>query len=48
MTGDATLLELKEVDKSFGGLRVIADLDLVVKEHEIGRASCRERVYHPV
>jgi ABC-type branched-subunit amino acid transport system ATPase component len=35
VTGDATLLELKEVDKSFGGLRVIADLDLVVKEHEI-------------
>ena len=35
MTNDATLLELKEVDKSFGGLRVIADLDLVVREHEI-------------
>jgi branched-chain amino acid transport system ATP-binding protein len=35
VTGDATLLELKDVDKSFGGLRVIADLDLVVKEHEI-------------
>ena len=35
MTGDATLLELRTVDKSFGGLRVIADLDLVVKEHEI-------------
>ena len=29
------LLELRGVDKSFGGLRVIADLDLVVKEHEI-------------
>jgi ABC-type branched-subunit amino acid transport system ATPase component len=35
VTGDATLLELRTVDKSFGGLRVIADLDLVVKEHEI-------------
>ncbi len=35
MTGDAALLELRTVDKSFGGLRVIADLDLVVKEHEI-------------
>jgi branched-chain amino acid transport system ATP-binding protein len=35
VTDDAALLELKEVDKSFGGLRVIADLDLVVKEHEI-------------
>ncbi len=35
MTTDATMLELKEVDKSFGGLRVIADLDLVVREHEI-------------
>jgi branched-chain amino acid transport system ATP-binding protein len=35
MTGEATLLELRGVDKSFGGLRVIADLDLVVKEHEI-------------
>jgi branched-chain amino acid transport system ATP-binding protein len=35
VTGDATLLELKGVDKSFGGLRVIADLDVVVKEHEI-------------
>jgi len=35
VTGEATLLELKAVDKSFGGLRVIADLDLVVKEHEI-------------
>ncbi len=33
--GPATLLELKAVDKSFGGLRVIADLDLDVKEHEI-------------
>ena len=32
---DVTLLELRGVDKSFGGLRVIADLDLVVKEHEI-------------
>ena len=35
MTTKATLLELREVDKSFGGLRVIADLDLVVREHEI-------------
>jgi branched-chain amino acid transport system ATP-binding protein len=35
VTSDTTLLELREVDKSFGGLRVIADLDLVVKEHEI-------------
>jgi ABC-type branched-subunit amino acid transport system ATPase component len=35
VTDDATLLELKELDKSFGGLRVIADLDMVVKEHEI-------------
>ena len=35
MTGKATLLELRDVDKSFGGLRVIADLDLVVREHEI-------------
>jgi branched-chain amino acid transport system ATP-binding protein len=32
---NATLLELRAVDKSFGGLRVIADLDLVVEEHEI-------------
>src|SRR4029453_8416271 len=29
------LLELENVDKSFGGLRVIADLDLVVHENEI-------------
>jgi ABC-type branched-subunit amino acid transport system ATPase component len=29
------LLELQGVDKSFGGLRVIADLDLVVGENEI-------------
>ena len=35
MTSKATLLELRDVDKSFGGLRVIADLDLVVREHEI-------------
>jgi ABC-type branched-subunit amino acid transport system ATPase component len=35
MTSDAVLLELMDLDKSFGGLRVIADLDLVVKEHEI-------------
>ena len=35
MTTKATLLELRDVDKSFGGLRVIADLDLVVREHEI-------------
>ena len=35
MTTDTTLLELRQIDKSFGGLRVIADLDLVVKEHEI-------------
>jgi branched-chain amino acid transport system ATP-binding protein len=32
---DTKLLELQEVDKSFGGLRVIAELDLVVREHEI-------------
>jgi branched-chain amino acid transport system ATP-binding protein len=32
---DAALLELRGVDKSFGGLRVIAELDLVVREHEI-------------
>jgi ABC-type branched-subunit amino acid transport system ATPase component len=32
---DAPLLELDAVDKSFGGLRVISKLDLVVKEHEI-------------
>ena len=35
MTTDTTLLQLRQIDKSFGGLRVIADLDLVVKEHEI-------------
>jgi ABC-type branched-subunit amino acid transport system ATPase component len=29
------LLELENVDKSFGGLRVIADLDLAVHENEI-------------
>jgi ABC-type branched-subunit amino acid transport system ATPase component len=33
--GATTLLELRQVDKSFGGLRVIADLDIVVREHEI-------------
>ena len=32
---DAPLLELKGLDKSFGGLRVIAELDLAVHEHEI-------------
>jgi branched-chain amino acid transport system ATP-binding protein len=32
---DAPLLELKGLDKSFGGLRVIAELDLAVREHEI-------------
>ena len=32
---DAPLLELKSVRKSFGGLRVIDDLDLVVNEGEI-------------
>ncbi|HEY6068863.1 MAG TPA: ABC transporter ATP-binding protein [Gaiellaceae bacterium] len=32
---DTPLLELDQADKSFGGLRVIADLDLVVNEHEI-------------
>jgi ABC-type branched-subunit amino acid transport system ATPase component len=31
----APLLDLQGVDKSFGGLRVVADLDLVVNEHEI-------------
>ena len=35
MTGDTPLLELRGLDKSFGGLRVIAELDLVVREHEI-------------
>jgi branched-chain amino acid transport system ATP-binding protein len=30
-----TLLELDRVDKSFGGLRVISELDLVVREHEV-------------
>ncbi|TML96860.1 MAG: ABC transporter ATP-binding protein [Actinobacteria bacterium] len=29
------MLELRGLDKSFGGLRVIAELDLVVREHEI-------------
>jgi branched-chain amino acid transport system ATP-binding protein len=33
--GAQPLLELSNVDKSFGGLRVIAELDLVVNEHEI-------------
>jgi branched-chain amino acid transport system ATP-binding protein len=32
---DPPLLQLEALDKSFGGLRVIADLDLVVSEHEI-------------
>ena len=32
---DAPLLELQGVDKSFGGLRVCAELDLVVNEHEV-------------
>jgi branched-chain amino acid transport system ATP-binding protein len=32
---ETTLLELRSVDKSFGGLRVIAELDLTVKENEI-------------
>src|SRR6185436_7350189 len=35
LMSDSKLLELQEVDKSFGGLRVIAELDLVVREHEI-------------
>ena len=35
MTAPATLLELRGVDKSFGGLRVIAELDLDVRENEI-------------
>jgi len=35
VTGDTPLLELRGLDKSFGGLRVIAELDLVVREHEI-------------
>jgi branched-chain amino acid transport system ATP-binding protein len=35
MAAQPTLLDLREVDKSFGGLRVIANLDLVVKENEI-------------
>ena len=35
MTTPATLLELRGVDKSFGGLRVIAELDLDVRENEI-------------
>jgi branched-chain amino acid transport system ATP-binding protein len=32
---DKALLELRGLDKSFGGLRVIAELDLVVHENEI-------------
>jgi branched-chain amino acid transport system ATP-binding protein len=32
---DAALLELRGLDKSFGGLRVIAELDLVVRKNEI-------------
>ena len=35
MTNETALLELRGLDKSFGGLRVIAELDLVVHEHEI-------------
>ena len=34
---------------AYGGPPSSKDLDLMVKtEDEIGRASCRERVYHPV
>jgi ABC-type branched-subunit amino acid transport system ATPase component len=33
--GKTPLLELRNVDKSFGGLRVISELDLVVNENEI-------------
>jgi ABC-type branched-subunit amino acid transport system ATPase component len=35
MNEKAALLELRGLDKSFGGLRVIAELDLVVRENEI-------------
>jgi branched-chain amino acid transport system ATP-binding protein len=35
MNEKAALLELRGLDKSFGGLRVIAELDLVVHENEI-------------
>jgi len=35
MSEKTALLELRGLDKSFGGLRVIAELDLVVREHEI-------------
>jgi len=35
MNGKPALLELRGLDKSFGGLRVIAELDLVVHENEI-------------
>jgi branched-chain amino acid transport system ATP-binding protein len=35
MSDKAALLDLRGLDKSFGGLRVIAELDLVVHEHEI-------------
>jgi branched-chain amino acid transport system ATP-binding protein len=31
----AALLELKGIDKSFGGLRCLADLDIHVDEHEV-------------
>ena len=38
------LLEMKHIKKEFGGLEVLKDISLRVKEGEIGRASCRERV----
>ena len=31
-----------------GAERVIADSGAPIRDREIGRASCRERVYHPV
>ena len=42
------LVVLSGVNKHFGHLHVLKDIDLTVHRGEIGRASCRERVFSSV
>ena len=38
------LLEMKNITKTFPGVKALDNVNLQVEEGEIGRASCRERV----
>ena len=41
-------VKVKNLTKKFGDLLVLDNLNFEVEEGEIGRASCRERVFRAV